>query len=242
MARGKTTPGTCAFCGQPVTKPGAARHLAKCPAYTAALQRAERSTRKPERLFHLRAQDAYRGQFWLDLEMRASATLQELDDYLRAIWLECCGHMSQFSIGGWRGDEIPRSRRAASVFQPGLELTHIYDFGTESETRVEVVSVREGKPLDSYPIALLARNVMPAAACMECEAPATHLCTECVTEHERSGLLCDAHAETHPHDEYGEPIRLVNSPRMGLCGYTGPADPPYGSRHATGTWVAEESR
>ena len=35
-----------------------------------------------------------------DLEMRGSATLAKLDDYLRAIWLECCGYLSGFTIGG----------------------------------------------------------------------------------------------------------------------------------------------
>jgi hypothetical protein len=41
------------------------------------------------------------------------------------------------------------------------------------------------------------------------------------------GTLCDAHAATHPHEDYGEPLALVNSPRSGMCGYEGPADPPY---------------
>jgi hypothetical protein len=44
---------------------------------------------------------------------------------------------------------------------------------------------------------------------------------------ETSGLLCDVHAEIHPHDECAEPVFLVNSPRMGMCGYTGPDEPPY---------------
>ena len=66
--------------------------------------------------------------------MKGSATLGDLDDYLRAIWLECCGHLSQFSIGGWRGEEIPMSTRVERVFEPGIEVTHIYDFGTSSET------------------------------------------------------------------------------------------------------------
>lgn len=228
MSRATSTAGTCSFCGQPVTKRGVAGHLAKCPDYQAVLHRAEQSKRKPERLFRLRVQDAYGGQFWLELELRDSASLQDLDDYLRAIWLECCGHMSQFSIGGWRGEEIPRSRRAASVFEPGIELTHIYDFGTESETRIKVADMRAGKPLDSHPIVLLARNVMPPAACVECGAPATHLCMECVVEHDRWGVLCDTHVKKHPHAEYGEPLPLVNSPRLGLCGYDGPAEPPYG--------------
>jgi len=210
-----------------VTKQGVTRHLSRCPGYQTALQRADGSRRKADTLFHFRAQDAYGGQFWLDLEIQGSATLQDLDDYLRAIWLECCGHMSRFSIGGWRGDEIPRSRRAASMLRPGLELTHIYDFGTESETRIRVTGVRVGRPLTPRPITLLARNDMPAAACIECGALATSLCMECVTDRERWGVLCEAHAATHPHDEYGEPLRLVNSPRLGMCGYDGPATAPY---------------
>jgi len=36
--------------------------------------------------------------------MRGSATPDDLDAYLRAIWLECCGQPSQFSFGGWRGE------------------------------------------------------------------------------------------------------------------------------------------
>ena len=29
------------------------------------------------------------------------------------------------------------------------------------------------------------------------------------------------------HDEYGDPMPLVNSPRTGMCAYDGPAEPPY---------------
>lgn len=48
-----------------------------------------------------------------------------------------------------------------------------------------------------------------------------------VYEHELSGFLCDHHAQDHPHDNYGDPMPLVNSPRVGMCGYEGPAEPPY---------------
>jgi hypothetical protein len=40
-------------------------------------------------------------------------------------------------------------------------------------------------------------------------------------------FLCDEHVKNHPHDEYGDPLPLVNSPRLGMCGYDGPAEPPY---------------
>jgi hypothetical protein len=45
-------------------------------------------------------------------------------------------------------------------------------------------------------------------------------------EENQTGFLCDEHVEGYPHDNYGEPMPLVNSPRLGMCGYTGPAEPP----------------
>jgi hypothetical protein len=227
MPRGKQSRGQCAFCGYETTKGSMARHVAACPQRQAQLAKAEQSNRKPETLYYLRMQDAYGGDFWLDLEVRGSAKLKDIDTYLRAIWLECCGHLSRFSFGrGW-GDEIAKSRPVDAVFHGDVELTHIYDFGTSSETRIKPISRRTGIPLTARPMALMARNVMPEAQCMECGQPASHLCTECMIEEEASGLLCPQHASTHPHENYGEPIELVNSPRLGMCGYTGPADPPY---------------
>jgi hypothetical protein len=227
MPRGKQSRGRCAFCGYETTKGAMGRHLASCQERAALIAAAEQSKRKPETLHHLRAQDAYSSDFWIDLEVRGSATLKDIDTYLRAIWLECCGHLSQFSVGGWSGQEIGKSRRVDAVFGPDVELTHIYDFGTSSETRIKALGQRTGVPLSAHPITLLARNLMPETACMECSQPATHLCMECIVEEDASGLLCDQHAANHPHEDYGEPLELVNSPRMGMCGYTGPAEPPY---------------
>ena len=159
--------------------------------------------------------------------MHGSATLTNLDRYLRAIWLECCGHLSQFSIGGWSGAKISKGKQAQQVFRPGIELTHIYDFGTSSETLIKAVDVRKGKPLTAHPIYLMARNGPPETYCIECGEPALWLCLECLYEWNESGTLCDQHAQDHPHDDYGTPMPLVNSPRVGMCGYTGPAEPPY---------------
>jgi hypothetical protein len=210
-----------------MTRGGLARHLSACSERQGAIEEANQRAGKEQRLYHLQVQDAWQGDFWLHLEVRGSATLADLDHYLRAIWLECCGHLSQFSVGGWRGGERSMRRQVMQVFEPGLELTHIYDFGTSSETLVKVVDVREGKSLTSYPIVLMARNEPPAAECMECGQAASWLCLECLYESDEWGTLCDEHVEEHPVEEYGEPIPLLNSPRVGMCGYDGPAEPPY---------------
>lgn len=227
MAESTRSRGTCTYCGRTLTRSGMARHLPTCERRKAIIDAAERKPGTPRRFLHLQIQDAYSRDYWLHLEMDGTATLKELDSYLRAIWLECCGHMSQFSIGGWRGEEIPLKTKAERVFRPGVEVTHIYDFGTESVTLIKALDVREGKPTARRPIALMARNAPPVVPCMECGKEATHLCMECLIEYQESGALCEQHTAAHPHDGYGEPQEIVNSPRMGMCGYEGPADPPY---------------
>jgi hypothetical protein len=227
MADSKRTRGACAYCEREFTRAGMARHLPTCKARAAAVQAADHGTGTAGPLIHLQVQDAWRGDFWLQLEMNGASSLKTLDGYLRAIWLECCGHMSQFSTGGWGGDQVGMARKAASVFGPGTEIVHTYDFGTSSVTLVRAVAVREGKPTTRHPVALMARNASPMYPCQECGIPATRLCVQCGYEDERPGTLCAVHAEDHPHDEYGEPMPLFNSPRSGMCGYDGPAVAPY---------------
>ena len=93
----------------------------------------------------------------------------------------------------------------------GVELTHIYDFGTSLVTSIKVAGARKGKSTTSHPIVLMARNLIPEYKCRECEQPALWLCIECLIEENVWGTLCDEHAKTHPHDNYGDPVKLVNS-------------------------------
>lgn len=227
MASTKQTKGACTYCGREMTRGGMARHLRSCEKRQEAIAAADEKPGPNGTFIHLQVQDAYGGPYWLQLEMDGAATLKKLDSYLRAIWLECCGHLSQFSTGGWGGRQIGMGRKVADVFRHGVELTHIYDFGTSTETLIKAVDVREGKSTVSKPVALMARNDPPAFECMECGKQATSLCMECIYEENRSGMLCERHAEEHPHDDYGEPLPVVNSPRIGECGYSGPAEPPY---------------
>ncbi len=228
MARRKQTKGKCAYCGREMAKSGMTRHLKTCPARREAVAAADAGRGKTQTIYHLQVQNAWNPDFWLHLEMNGEATLRDLDSYLRAIWLECCGHLSAFYQGeAWRGYEPPMTTKASRIFALGVKLIHLYDFGSTTETAVNVIAIRQGKPLTKHPIALMSRNNMPEVACMECGEPATYICMECLYEGEGPCELCDEHAETHPHDDYGPPMPLVNSPRVGVCGYEGPAEPPY---------------
>ena len=230
MARRKQNRGACAFCGKDYTRGGMEKHLAACSDRKKAIQKADASKRKSQPLYHLVVYDAFRkSDYWLHLEMNGSAELEDLDRYLRYIWLECCGHRSTFFAGkaAYRDPELEMDEKAGDVFSETAELLHIYDFGTSSETLVAVADVREGRPLTKHPIALMARNHPPEYPCMECKKPAQYLRGQCQMEEDETGLLCEEHAEDQTHDEYGPLIPIVNSPQIGMCGYGGPGHPPY---------------
>ncbi len=229
MTKREQPNGKCFFCDEIMTRRKLFNHLklGKCAKRQEAIEKAEKTTRSSQKLFHLRAKHPHALDFWLDLEVRDSAQLEDLDKYLRAVWLECCGHLSEFSRGDFFAGEISMKTEIEDVFKNEKTIYHSYDFGTTSETIVELISTREGKPLSNNPMFLMSRNEMPEENCLECEKKATHICIECLYENEKGWMYCDEHTEEHTCEEYGEPIELVNSPRLGACGYEGPADPPY---------------
>ncbi len=166
----------------------------------------------------------------MHLEVPASATLTALDRFLRDTWLECCGHLSAFEIGGVRyaidagmfeepfdmGDKSMRVR-LEKVFSPGRVSTYEYDFGTTTELKLKVISEREAETRGKT-VQVLARNNPPEMLCEVCGKPATSVCSQCIFDDR--GWVCDTCAENH---ECGEDMLLpvVNSPRVGMCAYTG---------------------
>ena len=89
--------GNCELCGKSYRKSGMTRHLQSCIARV-GLPGSPGS--RPVQSVHIFVEDDYRPEYWMHLAMPASAALEELDQYLRDVWLECCGHLSSFNIGG----------------------------------------------------------------------------------------------------------------------------------------------
>lgn len=221
--------GICQYCGTEVTRSTAPKHLTTCNERKSALKGKASSKRSifKDQVYYLRAEATYLPEFWLDLEIPGYATLKDLDQYLRAIWLECCGHMSAFFMSGWGTPQLAKEGFISDIFRHRAKIMHVYDFGTESWTTLKRISIREGRLATNQPISLMVRNKLPDVRCIECGGSAKWLCMQCVVEEDVMGFLCQKHTKSHDHEEYGKPLKVVNSPRLGLCGYTGPAKPPY---------------
>src|SRR5256712_12749575 len=99
----QTSKGTCSFCHREFSKASMTRHLEACE-QRAAIQAEAGSHQKARqtRTFHLVVEGYRLPMYWMHLEVSVGTTLATLDRFLRDTWLECCGHLSAFEIGGVR--------------------------------------------------------------------------------------------------------------------------------------------
>jgi len=126
-----------------------------------------------------------------------------------------------FSDDAADGDAL-MGKPLASRLQPGVVFSHEYDFGTTTELALRVAGEYPAPALPGG-LKLLARNEPPAIPCSVCAKPATQLCQQC--DDYGGSPLCDACTTKH---ECGEEmiVPLINSPRTGVCGYSGPSVEP----------------
>lgn len=223
------TDGTCYICGETYTGRGMSRHLGAC------LE--ENADAPGRRTMHLAVSDARRSEYWLHLGAAADATLDALDSLLRELWLECCGHMSAFDIGRFRYekpyvedggalyDRRDMDVAVGSLLEPDAEVTYEYDFGTASELTVRVVDVGPydvgTTPTGYDSVGVYARNHPPEIPCEGCaDASADGVCVEHLHYPEEPAWFCPDCSDDHDcEDRLFLPV--VNSPRTGLCGFTG---------------------
>jgi len=150
----------------------------------------------------------------MHLEVAAGTTLAILDRFLRETWLECCGHLSVFRIGGfnyyvdaemdayWDMRRKNMQVKLEEVLSPGQICSYEYDFGSTTELIVKVLAEQE-VDMKGKAIQVLARNTLPIIPCDRCGGPATHICTQCT--YKDKGCLCDTCAKSH---ECGEEMLL----------------------------------
>jgi len=227
--RRPTSEGTCNLCGGTFSKSVMTRHLKSCIQKAVPSEKPSGSlSRRKSMLLHLVVEGRYRPEYWMHIEVPARAKLEDLDNFLRDIWVECCSHMSAFTIHGesytsagpfgpLMGRQSEMGVELGQMVSPGMKFIYEYDFGTTTELVLRVVSEREGVMGDDR-VRLLARNDPPPIPCGVCGKLATQVCLECAWSGE--GWLCDDCADDHECDEERF-LPVVNSPRVGMCGYTG---------------------
>ena len=205
MAGKKQQKGTCYFCGAATTKGYMAQHLAK-----------HYADGEGQPCCLLKIEDESKN-YWLFVDVPVTSALSVLDTFLRNVWLECCGHMSAFMPVGFYDGEFAMSKKIG-YFEPGTVLQYDYDFG--STTTLYITFVREiYRPKQRSAVRVLARNEPYEFSCCRCGKPAAWIDVETWPNE----FYCEkCIAENHLEEDILLPV--VNSPRMGVCAYTGEYD------------------
>ena len=200
--------GNCYLCGTKLGRAAMEKHLLK----------SHGDDKGGQECYLLKIEGSYPKGYWLYIDVPVEKSLSSVDDFLRKIWLECCGHMSAFFYPGY--SEIKMNRKMKS-FAVDEKFLHHYDFGTTTETVINIIGNTVRKPQKDI-VRLLARNAPPVFACEDCGKQAEYIgilfedtseeqfyCADCVEKHDDGSLAL---------------LPVTNSPRMGQCGYGGEND------------------
>ncbi len=156
----------------------------------------------------------------MELGVRRDANLREQDQFLPAVWLECCGHLSHFTVNGVEysvmlpmpgenRDFEPESEREANWRHKGRSINaavpplttfhHEFDYGSTAELELEYVAVfgeliQKVSPMQPWPGTNLRKG-----ACAADDRRTGKLAPQC-NDYEYSdeelyvdqGMLCEA--------------------------------------------------
>jgi predicted RNA-binding Zn-ribbon protein involved in translation (DUF1610 family) len=205
----KQSKGRCYICGKEFGDQAMEKHLIKAHGVAEASQEC----------LLVKVEGAYDKKYWLYLDIPKRSALSRLDNFLRKIWLECCGHMSKFHIN--YSIEIPMRTRMGKIDKLGIGswLEYLYDYGSTTHLLITLLGEIR-RPTQKNVVRLLARNNPVMFTCSECGKKAVYVCSryECGDD----AFFCEQCGDEHEHADTLLPV--TDSPRMGICGYDGVLD------------------
>ena len=232
--------GVCLLCGGSFSRLGSAQHVIHCRRRTTAnRERSEHRMRDgPKGLsYHLQMWDERDPDFWLHIDIGAGLTLETLDSFLRQTWMECCyNHLSRFTINDKHYERTVSHHRRERSMNVRLgdvlgsddtttirQFWYEFDFGSTSRVKITIVSARYSQ----WPgIRLLSHNTLSFYKCDICGSTATTVRHQEDNNYRDQGreLLCDT-AKHPPAFPSAQEWAIPNSPRWGICGYSGDPSP-----------------
>lgn len=168
----KSTRGYCKYCSKEYTRTGMVKHLQTCKRRIDLYEK----TTETEKYFELLLYGAYNKDYWLIIQIKENATLDDLDQFIRDIWVECCGHLSAFEINGvsyekepdddfcWDEPAESTEHKLKEILESDMLFGYEYDFGSTTELAIKVLNYYNA-PKQSKKVVILSRNNPPEFQC-----------------------------------------------------------------------------
>jgi hypothetical protein len=246
MKRNPKSEGKCLFCGETFTKTKINRHL-----QTHLEQKTKENASRQSYLVKIEPDPKWNNlPYFLFLWIDGKATMDNIDNFLRKIWLECCSHLSSFTNPQNRRNDYSmldiltaeelQMQGKQKEYEKLMEdikgeipmtrkvnkvfykgLTLNYKYDFGSSTYLLLYVVEKYPVKADNKIVLLSRNEPLELLCDICkEEPATLTCIL-----HSDSMFCNKCAKKHTKkckdfEEYAA-LPIVNSPRSGFCAYAG---------------------
>ncbi|WP_251862357.1 plasmid pRiA4b ORF-3 family protein [Clostridium sp. Marseille-Q2269] len=219
--------GKCYFCNKEFSKSGVLRHIKSCSDMREYMGENIKSSKVKKDKFILNIASKYNPSiYWLYIAINKTATLKDLDKFLRDVWVECCGHLSSFKINNntyeseidsiFGSEAKDMNVKLKDVVTVNDKINYEYDFGSTTYLTIKVEGELSSLKTEKQ-IEIMARNNEPEIKCCNCDNKASYydgeydefLCEECYNKSNRED------------SEMIDKIDYWNSPRDGVCGYYG---------------------
>ncbi|MBB6623514.1 SEC-C domain-containing protein [Clostridium gasigenes] len=221
--------GKCYCCGKDIDGKTAKRHILSCKSRLNNIEEYLNKSKIKKDKFIIKMVDKYMPSVYsIYLSIDKDTTLRSLDTFLRDVWMECCGHLSEFEINGttytcsenldedFFDDEETMDINLKNVISVGNKFVYSYDYGSTSRIILEVINEYTTGSLDST-IEILARNNESKPICYKCDNKAKYM------DYESQEFVCGecVEGEVAEDDDFLTELGYTNSPRDGVCGYEG---------------------
>ena len=203
----------CYYCNKELTERTIKRHMKNCSEMKKRVEEQNSTDKKQRNQFIIAIKSKYEGNdYCIYLSIDGTLGLVHIDQFIRDIWVECCGHLSGFRIRGKFYQDHSMNTRLNDILDIDEKFEYEYDFGSTTYLNLEVVDIIQVSSSFSQ-IEIIARNHDIKHECETCGKEAKFF------NYENDKWQCENCIDEN-NDMISE-IEYCNSPRDGICGYEG---------------------
>ena len=203
----------CYYCNKELTERTIKRHMKNCSEMKKSIYEKGIDNKEKRNQFIIAIKPKYAGnEYCIYLSIDGTLGLIHIDQFIRDIWVECCGHLSGFKIRGKFYQDHSVNTKLNDVLNVNEKFEYEYDFGSTTHLILDVVDIIQ-VPSGFSQIEIIARNHEIKHNCEMCGAEAKYF------NYEKDEWECE-NCIDEDNDMISE-FDYCNSPRDGVCSYEG---------------------
>jgi len=203
----------CYYCNKELTEKTIKRHMKNCSEMERKVEELSEVDKKQRNQFIIAIKPKYNGnEYCIYLSIDENLSLVHIDQFMRDIWLECCGHLSAFKISGNFYQDYSMNTKLKDILAANEKFEYEYDFGSTTYLTLEVVDIIK-VPASFSQIEIIARNHEVKHICEICGSEAEYF------DYENDQWLCKKCIDKD--NDMISKFGYCNSPRDGVCCYEG---------------------